>query len=148
MATCPKCKTKVISPSKTWSILDDPDDKGSMTERKVGFYECTYCTSRFPHIFGRQRLKIVKSEQWQKLKLSITEEKDKNSTLQQKIDSLEDEQERLRSGIALLEDKITLAVLEGEEETLQREVELLTNAKKELEGQVANYCITPHASDF
>ena len=110
-----------------------------MTERKVGFYECSQCSTRFPHVYGRQKLKIVKTEQWQDLKTSLSEAEDAKAELGERVGGLERERDMLHSEVRTLGEKLVLAKLEGKAETLQREIEILTSGKRELEEEVRNY---------
>ena len=39
-AKCPKCRTKIVEPRKTWKMAGRPDKKGKRTELHIGLFEC------------------------------------------------------------------------------------------------------------
>ena len=123
--------------------MDDPDHTGRMTERKVGFYECSTCSTRFPHVYGRQKLKIVKTEKWISLKNSLSDAEDTKAQLQERVVELERYRDTLNSELESLKEKIIITKLEGRAETLQCEISILADGKRELEEEVQQYTLLP-----
>src|SRR3990170_3739911 len=39
-AKCPKCKTKVAEPEKTWKMTGRPDKKGQRLQLQIGLFKC------------------------------------------------------------------------------------------------------------
>jgi chromosome segregation ATPase len=128
--------------------LDDPDKTGGMTERKVGFYECSTCSTRFPHIYGRQKLKIVKTEKWIDLKNSLSEAEDSKARFKGRIEELERDREVLCADLESLKENLIITKLEARAETLQCEVSLLADGKKELEKEVQQYTPIPETTQI
>lgn len=40
MAKCPKCRTEIATPRKTWRMAGRPDKRGKRLELQIGLYDC------------------------------------------------------------------------------------------------------------
>lgn len=132
MPSCPKCRARTPPPTKTWSMLGDPNKKGEMQESIVGIYECAKCGTKFPHVFGRQKLMIVKAKEWEKLQKGLTE-------AQTQIAQLEQEKTLLQAGMKDLEEKLVITELQAKADVLQKDVTHLREGRKELEEEISAY---------
>jgi hypothetical protein len=54
MAKCPKCKSEVSTPKKTWKMAGRPDKSGKRTELTIGLYEC--CGKKFRSVINKRKI--------------------------------------------------------------------------------------------
>ncbi len=40
MAKCPKCRTEIINPKKTWNMTGRPNKKGESIQMQIGLFQC------------------------------------------------------------------------------------------------------------
>ncbi len=129
MVTCPTCATRINSPVKTSSVLGDIRKDGTFSESTVGIYECEKCQSKFPHVLGRLKLKIIKSKELQQLHQDL----DKAVSLNVK---LTDDNEKLVTESDDVKKQVELTVLEGKVASLSDEVISLKKAMSIAEDEI------------
>lgn len=115
----------------------EADSRGKILEQTVGLYQCNKCGEKFPHVYGRQKLKLMPVEKLEQLDKALNDAKSENQSLQARIEALDAEGARLRAEIMRLQETIVLNELENQLETLRREVFTLRREKTELEEEVA-----------
>jgi hypothetical protein len=138
LAPCPKCRTRIPSPTRTWSVLDEPEKKGGMVERLVGIYECSKCGTKFPHVIGKQKFKIIKDEEWINLNNNLSKYEEKINRSQERINILEEINLKLQTGIKKLGQRYVISELKGKVGALETDVFWLREGKKELEAEITN----------
>ena len=116
MVRCPECGTENPSPTRTWSVLDEPTKTGSFNKSNVGIFHCVKCGVMFPNVIGSKRFAIVDADEYNKV---VNE-----------IKYLKLENEKLREDVDLVNLKTTLTALETEVSRLRKE-------KGELEKNLA-----------
>lgn len=116
MVRCPECGTENPTPTRTWSVLDEPTKTGSFNKSNVGIFHCVKCGVMFPNVIGRKRFAIVNADEYTRV---INE-----------IKVLKIENEKLREDIDLVSLKTMLNALEMEVSALKKE-------KGELENNLA-----------
>ena len=131
MAKCPSCDTDVNSPLKTWPVTGDVSADGTFAESKVGIYECSKCLTKFPYTFSKQKLEIVNSTEFQKLKDDLHEANVINNELGNRNTLLDGDNDKLRK---LLE----LSKLQGKANALSSEVSALKRGRSILEDEISN----------
>lgn len=110
-------------------MLDDPDKQGRFVERNVGIYRCPKCGTKFPHVFGRKKFRILRLEELQKLE-------DTRARLEDLVRDLEGEKVRLLNEVRTLEEKVALVELRYEAEKLESEVATLRRDKRQLQEEI------------
>jgi len=116
LVRCPECGTENPTPTRTWSVLDEPTKTGSFNKSNVGIFHCVKCGVMFPNVIGRKRFAIVNADEYTRV---INE-----------IKVLKIENEKLREDIDLVSLKTMLNALEMEVSALKKE-------KGELENNLA-----------
>lgn len=129
MPKCPQCSAEVDAPSTSWPVLDDPDKQGRFVERNVAIYRCAKCGTKFPHVVGRKKYRIIRLEELQKLE-------DTRTHLEDLVRELEGEKVRLLNDVRNLEEKVALIELGYEAEKLETEVASLRRDKRELQDKI------------
>lgn len=137
MPACPKCGTGVRTPTKTWTIPSEPDSRGRLLEQTVGLYQCAKCGEKFPHVYGRQKLKIISVKELEQLDRAVNEARAENQVLHARIKALEAEGVQLRAEILRLQETLVLTELQSRLENLRRDVFTLRREKTALEEEVA-----------
>ncbi len=56
MAKCPKCRTEVSRPKKTWKMAGRPDKSGKRTQLEIGLYECPKCHKSFREVLSKKKI--------------------------------------------------------------------------------------------
>jgi len=56
MAKCPKCKTDVANPRKTWKMAGRPDKSGKKVELSIGLFDCPRCHKPFRVVLGKRKI--------------------------------------------------------------------------------------------
>lgn len=54
-AKCPKCKTEIASPRKTWRMAGRPDKMGKRLELQIGLYDCPK-HGAFRSVLGKRKI--------------------------------------------------------------------------------------------
>jgi len=54
-AKCPKCRTEVAEPKKTWEMAGRPDKKGKRLQLHIGLFECPK-HGTFRTVLGKQKI--------------------------------------------------------------------------------------------
>jgi len=56
MAKCPKCKTEVANPKKSWKMAGRPDKTGKKVELTIGLFDCPKCHKAFRVVLGKRKI--------------------------------------------------------------------------------------------
>jgi len=56
MANCPKCKTAVANPKKSWKMAGRPDKTGKKVELTIGLFDCPKCHKAFRVVLGKRKI--------------------------------------------------------------------------------------------
>ncbi|UCH32849.1 MAG: hypothetical protein JSV05_04230 [Candidatus Bathyarchaeota archaeon] len=54
-AKCPKCKTEITSPRKTWKMVGRQDKMGKRLELQIGLYDCPK-HGAFRSVLGKRKI--------------------------------------------------------------------------------------------
>lgn len=129
MSECPGCRTEVIIPTKTWSMVGKPNKRGERFKLTLGLFTCSRCNRRFRGVVRKERvtlkgiseeIKLIEKELGQslndlrekieKLKCERTELLDEIEKLkrsgEKKANNLEDEVSSLREELEDLKEML------------------------------------------
>ena len=135
MPKCPDCKVSVSRPERTWTIAGDLNRNGNFFERKVAFYACPQCQSRFPVVAGSTKFKIVHEAEIIILKKKALE----GEKLVLKVKEMGDDVQNLSSQIIELNRKIELEQLNSKQTGLTAEVEILKEIRTNLAEELSAF---------
>ena len=126
LVTCPKCRTIVETPVKTWPLSRKTTKPGEEPGIIVGMFECSNCGNRFRASLERPEGASVKS-MVEKIKGIEGEFVNTLKNLREKIQKLETE----RSGLLLEIDELKKAA-ESKANAIENEITMLRDEVKSL----------------
>jgi uncharacterized protein (DUF3084 family) len=138
LPNCPKCGTKVALPTRTFTVMVEPE-KGErgMTERRVGMYECSKCGTKFPTVISKQRYLIVAEEQLKSLQDELGSMKKGNEDLNTRVKGMAEQQRELESSIERAAKESEVKRLQARLTELESFVAYLRKEKGELEQKAS-----------
>jgi len=144
LPACPKCRSLVKVPIKTFTYYDGTDRKNGVLEQDVGFYECPRCSEKFPYVYGRQKLRIIPVSELERsekaitgLEKALTEAKADGQQLQSRLSTTEAARADLSSEVLQLREALSLRELENRVEGLRHDVSQLRMEKGWLEAELS-----------
>jgi len=140
LPACPNCGTQNDTPSKVFSVIVEPKEgERGLTQRKVGMYQCSKCSTKFPIIVSRQKYLVIAEEQLKKIQNDVKDLKKTNEDLMESIDGLKKNQLELNEAIARKEKESQVKQLEVKLRALESQVSYLKKEKGELEEKVSKF---------
>ncbi len=120
MPICPECGTEVTNPTKTWSMVGRPTNKGDQFKLTLGIFTCPQCGKKFRNVVGKGKEQIT-------LKGMVKEIKGIEMGLVQTLGDLRKKIEKLKNERAELLEKIEKIKKAGEQKAnkLENEIALL-----------------------
>lgn len=128
MLSCPRCKTAISTASKVWSIVDQADKTGKVSEIIVGLYECKTCNYKTITSIGKEKLFVVRMEKWRELNKTLEE-------ANKKLLEVEANRNKLEAEVFELREKLEKELV-ARAERLDLEVGELRKGKMELEREI------------
>jgi predicted RNase H-like nuclease (RuvC/YqgF family) len=140
LPVCPSCGTANDTPSKVFTVIVEPNEgERGLTQRKVGMYQCSKCSTKYPIIVSRQRYLVVAEDQLKKIQGDVKDLRAVNQELEKKINNLTKDQEQLQETLKQKENESQLKQLEVKVQALQGQVSYLRKEKGELEERVSKF---------
>ena len=139
MPNCPKCGNKESLPTRTFNVIVEParGERG-MTERKVGMYTCSKCSTKFPTVISKQRYLIVAEEQLKSIQDELTSVKKGNDDLGAKLKDMAAQQKHMENSMAEAAKENELKLLRTKLAELEAYVDYLRKEKSELEQKASS----------
>ncbi len=139
MPNCPKCGNKESLPTKTFSVIVEPaKGERGMTERRVGMYTCSKCSTKFPTVISKQRYLIVAEEQLKSIQEELSKMKKGNDDLNAKVQGMAEQQRELESSMERAAKENEVKRLQTKLAELETFVAYLRKEKSELEQKATN----------
>ena len=133
MTECPRCGTRVYTPTKTWSMTGRPSRTGERFKLTLGLFKCPNCEKGFREVLGKEKERIT-------LKGMVNEIKGIERRLVHTLGDLKEKIEKLKLQRAELLDEIEGLKRAGEEkaDTLEKEVSSLREEVESLKEMLGD----------